>query len=315
MVKVVSWNIGKREKPWRELVQMARDGAADVALLQEAGSPPGDVVDRIEYVDGVFWNRHLYDRWPLVVKLSDRITVEPYRQVPPISDLSEEALGVSGIGTIAAARVTARDNADASFVAVSMYARWLKPHPSTKSSWRVGYADASAHRILSDLSAFIGHADPSKQRILAAGDLNMFYGATGSRLSLPTRDRTVWDRMQALGLEFLGPQAPHGRCAKSGPDDVPPDTKNVPTYYRPGTGPKTAVNQLDYAFASRGFHEKVSVRAMNEIEEWGPSDHCRLMIEVKDNARVAVPKESRAARFVQPASGVEVIKKRDAKGS
>ena len=67
MVKVVSWNIGKREQPWRELVQMARDGAADVALLQEAGSPPGDVVDRIEYVDRVFWNRHLYDRWPLVV--------------------------------------------------------------------------------------------------------------------------------------------------------------------------------------------------------------------------------------------------------
>ena len=200
-------------------------------------------------------------------------------------------------------------------MAVSMYARWLRPHPSTKSSWRVGYADASAHRILSDLSAFIGHADPTTQRILAAGDLNMFYGVTGSRVSLPTRDRTVWDRMQALGLEFLGPQAPHGRGATSGPDDVPPDTKNVPTYYRPGTGPKTAVNQLDYAFASRGFHEKVSVRAMNDIEEWGPSDHCRLMIEVKDNARVAVPKESRAARFVQPASGVEVIKKRDAKGS
>ena len=43
----------------------------------------------------------------------------------------------------------------------------------------------------------------------------------------------------------------------------------------------TTVNQLDYAFASRGFHEKVSVLAMNEIEEWGPSDHCRLMIEVK----------------------------------
>ena len=77
MVKVVSWNIGKREKPWRELAQMASEGDADLALLQEAGSPPGDLVDRIEYVDGVFWNRHLYDRWPLVVKLSDRITVEP----------------------------------------------------------------------------------------------------------------------------------------------------------------------------------------------------------------------------------------------
>ena len=40
MIKVVSWNIGKREKPWRELVQMAREGDADLALLQEAGSPP-----------------------------------------------------------------------------------------------------------------------------------------------------------------------------------------------------------------------------------------------------------------------------------
>ena len=154
MVKVVSWNIGKREKPWRELVQMASDGAADVALLQEAGGPPGDVVDRIEYVDGVFWNRHLYDRWPLVVKLSDRITVEPYRQVPPTSDLGEEALGVSGIGTIAAATVTARDNADASFVAFSMYARWLKPHPSTaptsaaRWSMRERYRTRARRRIM-----------------------------------------------------------------------------------------------------------------------------------------------------------------------
>ena len=293
MVKVVSWNIGKREKPWRKLVQMASEGAADLALLQEAGSPPGDLVDRIEYVDGVFWNRHLYDRWALIVKLSDRIKVEPYRQVPPISELGEDAIGVSGIGTIAAARVVPCGCDDEAFVAVSMYARWMKPHPSTKSRWGVGYSDASAHRIISDLSAFIGHADPTKQRILAAGDLNMFYGAIGSRLSLPQRDRTVWDRMQALGLEFLGPQAPHGRPAESEPDDVPSDTKNVPTFYRPGTKPSTAVNQLDYAFASRGFHEQVSVRAMNEIEEWGPSDHCRLMIEVK-------AKESRAARFFQP---------------
>ncbi|MDE0621639.1 MAG: hypothetical protein OXH83_08225, partial [Bryobacterales bacterium] len=134
---------------------------------------------------------------------------------------------------------------------------------------------------ISDLSTFIGHSDPAKHKILAAGDLNMFYGSVGWRLSLPDRDRTVWDRMQALGLEFLGPQAPDGRQAGSEPDDVPPDTKNLPTYYRPGTGPETALNQLDYAFASRGFHERVSVRAMNEIEEWGASDHCRLLIKVE----------------------------------
>lgn len=46
MIKVVCWNIGRRLEPWRELVQMARDGDADLALLQEAGSPPGELVDR-----------------------------------------------------------------------------------------------------------------------------------------------------------------------------------------------------------------------------------------------------------------------------
>ena len=280
MIKVVSWNIGKRTEPWRELVQMACEGNADLALLQEAGSPPGGLVGKIEYMDRVFWNRQLYDRWPLVVKLSDRITVKPYRQVPPTGDFGEDEFGVSGIGTIAASRVIPHGNENEAFVAVSMYASWMVAHPSTESG-RWIYSDASAHRIISDLSAFIGHHDPAKHRILAAGDLNMFYGAIGSRLSLPERERTVWDRMRALGLEFLGPQAPHGRRAKTAPDGVPPDTKNVPTYYRPGTHPETAVHQLDYAFASRGFHETVSVRAMNEVDEWGSSDHCRLMIEVK----------------------------------
>ena len=287
MIRVVSWNVDKREKPWRELVRMAREGGADLALLQEAGSPPGDLVDRVEYEDGVFWDRKLYDRWPLVVRLSDRITVKPYRQVPPISDLGEDAIGISGIGTVAAARVIPCGSEEEAFVAVSMYARWLKPHPSAKSSWSVGCSGSSAHsahRIISDLSAFVGHSDPAKHRILAAGDLNMFYGAVGSRLSLPERDATVWDRMQALGLEFLGPQVPHGRSPEYAPDDVPSDTKNVPTFYRRGSGPESAVNQLDYAFASRGFHERVSVRAMNEVDEWGPSDHCRVMIEVKTKA-------------------------------
>ena len=283
-IKVVSWNIAKSKRPWHELVQMARAGDADVALLQEAGSPPGELANTITYDDAVFWDRRLYDRWPLVVQLSDRVTVEPYKQVPPISELGHDAIGVSGIGTIAAARVVPRGCGADAFVAVSMYARWMKPHPSTHSSWSVGCADMSAHRIISDLSAFIGHTDPKKHRILAAGDLNMFYGATGSTLSLPARDRTVWGRMQALGLEFLGPQSPHGRRASSPPADVPSDTKNVPTYYQRGGRAETARDQLDYAFASRGFHETVSVRAMNEIEEWGSSDHCRLMIKIAINA-------------------------------
>ena len=64
------------------------------------------------------------------------------------------------------------------------------------------------------------------------------------------------------------------------PPDVPPDTRNVPTFHHVGKSAADAAAQLDYAFASRGFHEKIKVRALNEIDEWGPSDHCRLLIEV-----------------------------------
>ena len=33
-------------------------------------------------------------------------------------------------------------------------------------------------------------------------------------------------------------------------------------------------------FASCRFHENVTARALNAVEEWGASDHCRLLIEV-----------------------------------
>ena len=58
-----------------------------------------------------------------------------------------------------------------------MYVRWTMPHPIAGSPRSVGASDVSAHRIVSGLSAFIGHVDPSKHRILAAGNLNMIYGA------------------------------------------------------------------------------------------------------------------------------------------
>ena len=280
MIRLVSWNVDKRGEPWRELNEMAHRGEVDVALLQEAGSPSGDLADKIQVEDHVLWNRHLYDRWSLVVGLSDRVKVENFRQVPPVSVLGEGQIGVSGIGTIAAAKVTPLDRPKKAFVAVSMYARWMMPHPSTRSPWTSGASDVSAHRILSDLSAFIGHENPEKHRILAAGDLNMFYGATGRDLSLPERERTVWDRFKALGLEFLGPQAPNGRQASTMPADVPQDTRNVPTFYPRGKSAADATSQLDYAFASRGFHESVAVRALNEVDGWGPSDHCRILIKV-----------------------------------
>ena len=121
---------------------------------------------------------------------------------------------------------------------------------------------------------------PRRHRILAAGDLNMFYGATGHELSLLERERTVWARFDALGMEFMGPQSPNGRKSATPQPDVPPDTKNVPTFHIIGQSPADADRQLDYAFASRGFHKGVKVHALNGVDEWGASDHCRLLIDL-----------------------------------
>ena len=89
-----------------------------------------------------------------------------------------------------------------------------------------------------------------------AVELNMFYGATGRKLSMPEGEGTVWDRFAALGLELVGPQAPNGcdqhcRCSRMCRRIL----GNVPTYYTRQQKHATAANrQLDYVFASRGFH-------------------------------------------------------------
>ena len=278
MTKIVSWNIGKRYQPWLELLEMD----ADVALLQEVGSVPREVAGRVETgnEEHYGWNPGLYDRWPMVVKLSSGVKVEWFRQTNSAADVSKNEFDVSYAGTIAGARITPLDEGPP-FLVFSMYARWL-PLSETDRRRQYIYADASAHRIISDFSAFIDHPNPASHRILAAGDLNIIYGATSEHalVPYPERDRSVFQRMQAVGLEFMGPQYPNGRMANPGPVGLPEDTRNVPTYYTSRQTKETAQNQLDYVFASRGFHHSIRVKALNNVDEWGSSDHCKLVVDV-----------------------------------
>ena len=57
------------------------------------------------------------------------------------------------------------------FIAVSIYARWFRPHPLTGKANNI-HSDRSAHLIMSDLAAFIWDTDLSGHRTLVAGDLN-----------------------------------------------------------------------------------------------------------------------------------------------
>ena len=277
MVRIVCWNIAKRLAPWNELLQMG----ADVALLQEADPVMAPTsVETSPYLPETTYG---YDRWPLVVKLSDNVKVEWFKPVNPAQvGIERNEIAVSDLNTIAAARVTPLPDGEP-FMVFSMYARWIKP--VVKTSWSAGYADASAHRIISDLSAFIGYLNPASHRILAAGDLNTIYQET--RYSLQPRDTTVFDRMEALGLEFIGPRWPNAdRQADPVPAGLPQGTRNVPTYlsaqqlkFMRSEATHTG-HQLDYVFASKGFDQNISVHAMNDPARWGSSDHCRILIEV-----------------------------------
>ena len=102
------------------------------------------------------------------MKMSDRVDVEWFEQVGPKSDPGENEIAVSGIGLIAAAKVTPKNPNDGEpFIAVSMYASW---NPETGSAH-------SGRSITSDLSALVIRTDLTSHCILAAGDLNDWYGS------------------------------------------------------------------------------------------------------------------------------------------
>lgn len=273
MVKLINWNIARRDDAWRSLLETD----ADIALLQEAAAPPADVAERLE-VDPAPWRTAgagMNRPWrTAVVKLSSRIGVQ-WLEPKAVADALPGELAVSRCGTLAAAVVT--PSAGAPFVVVSMYAPWEKPHATTGSDWI--YADGSVHRLISDLSALVGQQ--TGHRVIAAGDLNILHGyGEGGSAYWASRYATVFARMTALGLSFVGPQAPAGRQAQPWPEELPVESANVPTYHTRHQTPATATRQLDFVFASTGLAAHLRVYALNEIDHWGPSDHCRVVIEL-----------------------------------
>ncbi len=71
-----------------------------------------------------------------------------------------------------------------------------------------------------------------------------------------------------------------GEWAEPWPEELPEDSLNVPTFHSNRQTPGSATRQLDFVFASESIADRVKVKALNGIEEWGPSDHCRIMIEL-----------------------------------
>ena len=235
-----------------------------MALLQEARPPPADVDISLQDInDSGEWPKGRAGR-VAIVRLSDRVTVEfiekSFTRTP---------------GLLAAARIQPPHAEE--FIAVSICPEYEHPHALVPGKMK--NVDSSLHRSISDLSAFIGR--PKHHRVIVAGDFTVMRGPSEYRNPYwRAREQTIFDRMDVLGLQCVGPDAPHGRQANPWPRWLPRESKNVPTFRRIGTSWADAEAQLDYVFASKSMVAAVRVRALNnDWDEWGPSDHCRLVIE------------------------------------
>ena len=87
MIRIISWNIGKRHESWRHLDKLE----ADVALLQEAGALP----------KGIKTSPFLepanlpYDRWPLVVQLSDKTKIDWFKPIGLLDKVTDGEIAIS----------------------------------------------------------------------------------------------------------------------------------------------------------------------------------------------------------------------------
>lgn len=268
MVRIWSWNVNGRSL-WDRLVP----GEVDIALLQEAPVPPVGWEGRVVPDPAGGWSTAGWQRArrTAIIDVSGTLDVVP-RETRSLGQVLTGAVAVSFPGTLAVVDVTVDGE---TITLVSMYAAWESP----PTGERPIFADASAHRLLSDLAGIVtrrrGH------RIIAAGDLNILnrYGEDANAY-WGGRYATVFDRAAAMGLRFVGPRAPHGRQASPRPAELPEGSLDVPTYHPARQGPIGASRQLDFVFASQGLVERVSVCALNAVDEWGPSDHCRIQIDL-----------------------------------
>jgi exonuclease III len=269
MMRILSWNVGRRDL-WRQVA----DAQHDVALLQEAGAPPDGVGLQVLPAPGDPWEAGIPEprAWRTAVAARPGVTMRPY----PIASrhrAGAEVLGVSRPGTLTLAGVSW--DGEPPLTVASVYGTWESPLDEDG----LIYSDASAHQLLGDLAQLVTSRD--RHRLIVAGDWNLLLGyAEDGDPYWAARAQSVFDRAAAMGLVYVGPQAPNGRQPDPWPSELPRSSRNVPTFHDDQQSPAEATRQLDHVFASASIAGRVQASALNAPEEWGPSDHCRLSITV-----------------------------------
>src|ERR1035437_9832749 len=135
------------------------------------------------------------------------------------------------------------------------------------------FAEATLHRALSDLT-WLFQATATK-RLVLAGDLNIWRGY-GQKKWEP-RYRTVFDRLEAYGLDLAGPHRTLGTPLEGCPCGAGTACSHVRTYRHQHSRNSTPY-QNDYVFA-RGV-QVARCDTLDEERHWEHSDHCPILIEL-----------------------------------
>ena len=264
-MKIICWNMAHSRRSWDALVQMAD---VDVALLQEASRVPDSICHLVD-VDHRLWpERHKAALgYPSVVaRLSSKVNVR-FIATGPMGDHFSRDFYTSEWGTLGAAIVTLIDE-DESLIVVSMAAAYNAfTHESGSPSRRE--CIGSVHRLISDLARLVGR----QSRVVAAGDWAIHPGWSTHQTPIwnereALHFQTAFDRMQALGFRHVIPKGRHS------------DRGDVVTFRSMVETPEQAWAQADYVFATENVADRLSVCALNSPNDWGPSDHCRIVIDV-----------------------------------
>ena len=264
-MNILCWNMAHRRKSWDALAGMPD---IDIALLQEASRVP-DQYRGLFKVDERLWAADWGSPrgYPSVVACRPERVDARFIRTRSIPCAASCDFFTSEWGTLGAA-VVGPVGAGEEITLVSMAPAYNLYTRESGSPSRYETID-SVHRLISDLSRLVGR----RSRVIAAGDWTINNGWS----SHPTpvwnerealHFQTAFDRMKALGFRHLMPQ---GRKNDRG---------EAITFVPIGSSPGEASAQLDYVFATENIADRVSVRALNRPKEWGPSDHCRIIIEV-----------------------------------
>ncbi len=98
------------------------DSGCDVALIQKAR------------LNGDSWEREHHNRGARICRLSNQVDVIGFRNIPQGRRPVPDEFAVGAVGTVASAWIIPEDGLP--FTAISLYARWEKPHPATPTTWR-----------------------------------------------------------------------------------------------------------------------------------------------------------------------------------